>query len=648
VQRRRGDSLQVAASPSRVGAIERLGPVASAAPAPTAFPDEVVLSEGLDRTGAGVYAGAARTDPLGNRVAADSDLTIAVVDLGFGVNLDRRQADGELPPPERLETRAFDPVAGLAGRNAYGNATNHGELVAQTVYDYAPNAKYIFVSYQTPLDFVAAVDWLVQRRPDIVVHSNSFIEGPFDGTSPAAQAVNRAAGAGILWFNSAGNYASRHWAGGWNDPDGDGVHDWPSDTEGQVFYRAARKPITFAVSWAAPAGASEPVDLDIAHERLVNGSDWTPVATSAERQSAGAPPSERITGHLPAEEGFFRLVVRRVSGPAPSRMTVFSREIPLHLMGGSPVGSTPTPGDATGAISVGAVDWRGDAPKAYSSQGPTWDGRLKPDIVAPTDTRVSAGDRRRQVGGTSNSAPNAAGAAAILLATLRRQGIAANSDTIRALLVGNALDLGEPGPDMAYGAGRVRIHAKAPRVVRLDPKPKSAVRRVVKLTFRPVSKARLTRWTLEVDGKRIGGRRRLENPSARLDTRRLEDGWHLVKVAAADWPGNLGVREFGLRVDNTRPRVAIGRARVRARSSGTGVASLPLRVDDRGTTGRMLATVSVTRRDGTASRTRRIRVTSGRSKAVGLGRLRRGNYIVVVTATDPAGNERTARRNLTV
>jgi len=650
VQRRAGDRLQVAAAPARAASLARLAPVASATRAATAFPDEAVTSEGLDRTGASVYFPLA-TRPFQGGLSSDGRLTIAVVDLGFGVNIARRQADGELPPPERLETRAFDPVAGLAGRNAYGNATNHGELVAQTVYDYAPNASYIFVSYQTPMDFVAAADWLVQRRPDIVVHSNSFIEGPFDGTSPAAQAVDRAAANGIAWFNSAGNYALRHWSGAWNDPEADGVHNWPPP-EGWVFYRPARRPITFAVSWTDAPGDTTPVDLDIALERLGPAGEWTPVAASEARQSAGAPRSERITGYLPPAEGFFRLSVRRVSGPVPGRMTMFSREIPLGPMGGSQVGSVPTPGDAPGAIAVGAVDWRGDAPKGYSSQGPTWDGRLKPDIVAPTDTRVSAGERARSVGGTSNSAPNAAGAAAVMLATLRRQGAEVNGDILRRVLTENALDLGAPGPDMAYGAGRVRVYARPPRVVRVAPKALSSVRRVVDLTFTPVSKARLTRWRLYVDDERIGGVRKLDSPSARLDTRRLRDGWHLVRIDASDWPGNEGSREWAIRVDNTRPRISLGAARASAPRGAAGVRTrqveVPVRARDRGTTGRLVVRMVVRRQDGTTVRRRSVRVSATRPDTVALGRLGRGAYRVDATVIDRAGNKRMTNREIRI
>ena len=263
------------------------------AAAPAAFADEA-LSQGVERSGA---------DVLGRVAGGGAGLTIAVLDLGFGQNIATLQAKNELPPPGRLEMLSFDAASGLAGTNAYGNRTNHGELVAQTVYDYAPNARYLFVNYHTEADFIAATDAVTARRPDIVVHSNSFIEGPFDGTSAAAQAVDRAAAAGILWFNSAGNYAQLHWSGPWADADARRHDlDWPNG-DSWTFARGAGQPITFALSWTSPAGGP-PTDLDLALERLEAGRHlerrWP---LSDDRQSEGAPPAERITGYSPPADG---------------------------------------------------------------------------------------------------------------------------------------------------------------------------------------------------------------------------------------------------------------------------------------------------------------------------------------------------------
>ena len=206
---------------------------------------------------------------------------------------------------------------------------------------------------------------------------------------------------------------------------------------------------------------------------------------SNDRQSAGAPTAERITGYSPPADGTFRLRAVLTSGPPPEGpLTLFSREIPLADIGGSAVSSLPTPGDAAGAIAVGAVNWRGDGFKAYSSQGPTDDGRLKPEIMAPTDTRLQGPNGLRSVGGTSIAAPNAAGAAAVMLAAARRAGGNPSAAEVRGQLTALAVNLGVPGPDTVFGYGRVRVNAEGPRLGAITPASLASVRGRVTVTFK--------------------------------------------------------------------------------------------------------------------------------------------------------------------
>ncbi|WP_217923206.1 S8 family serine peptidase [Miltoncostaea oceani] len=649
VQRRDGRRLQVVADPARARALAALPGVAVARPATASFGDDVAVSQGLERSGA---------DVLGRVSGGGAGLTIAVLDLGFGQNLARMQALGELPPAARLETLSFDTASGLAGRNAYGNRTNHGEIVAQTVYDYAPEARYLLVNYHSEADFAAATDALIARRPDIVVHSNSFIEGPFDGTSPAARAVDRAAAAGILWFNSAGNYAQLHWSGPWADVDGDADLDWPNG-DAWTFTRAAGNPITFALSWTSPPGGT-PTDIDMVVERLDASGAWIPVAGSGDRQSDGAPTAERIVGYSPPADAVFRLRAVRVSGPPPAGdLTLFSREIPLRDIGGTVEDSIPTPGDAAGAIAVGAVDWRGNARKSYSSQGPSDDGRLKPDLVAPTDTRVMGAEGFRAVGGTSNAAPNAAGAAAVLLAAERRAGRAPTASEIRSALTSGALDLGVPGPDGVFGNGRVRVGLTPPRVARQQPRPLAAVRGRVPVRFTALSRSRVSTWTLAVDGVPAVRRPQTYPRGITIDTRRLADGWHLLQVEARDFPGNVGVSSWSVRVDNTRPRLVVRRVVVRrvrpARVPGRGpdrvrrgAVRLVAAVDDPGSTGRLPATLKVTDARRRAVVTRTIAVGRGPVVAIPVGILPAGRYVVRLDLRDRAGNPAVATRRVVV
>ena len=460
--------------------------------------------------------------------------------------------------------------------------------------------------------------------------------------------MDRAAAAGILWFNSAGNYAQRHWSGEWTDADADADLDWPNG-DAWSFERGAGLPITFALSWTSPPGGPA-TDIDLILERQDPAGTWTPAIGSSDRQSAGAPPAERIVGYTSPVGGVFRLRAVLGSGPPPEGpLTLFSREIAVTDIGGTAVSSTPTPGDAAGAVAVGAVDWRGDRFKGYSSQGPSDDGRLKPDLVAPTDTRLMGPNGLRSVGGTSIAAPNAAGAAAVLLAAERRAGRFPSAGEIRGQLGALAVNLGTPGPDAIFGAGRVRVSIDAPRMAALEPAPFSSIRGKVTVRFKALSRSKVTQWALRLDGTPAVRRAQTYPRGIGVDTRRLPDGWHALAIQAKDFPGNVGLREWAVKVDNTRPRLVVRSVRlVRARRAlsepGPRRARLgarrPMRmvvaVADAGTTGALTARIELRTASGRFVSLRSAKVKPGPLRTIALGRLARGRYRArIICATGP-------------
>ncbi|HYN21497.1 MAG TPA: S8 family serine peptidase, partial [Thermoanaerobaculia bacterium] len=107
--------------------------------------------------------------------------------------------------------------------------------------------------------------------------------------------------------------------------------------------------------------------------------------------------------------------------------------------------SITDPGNAELVITVGAT--HRSRPHTYgvsffSSRGPTGDGRIKPDLVAPGEkiTAPLPGGTFGLKDGTSMAAPHVSGAAALLMA--RHNELVSRPARIKQILCSTATDLG--------------------------------------------------------------------------------------------------------------------------------------------------------------------------------------------------------------
>ena len=196
----------------------------------------------------------------------------------------------------------------------------------------------------------------------------------------------------------------------------------------------------------------------------------------------------------------FRVRIQLVAGSPPSGpVTLYAREDDIVSWSGSTARSVPTPADAAGSISIAAVDWRSNSLVRYSSRGPTADGRLKPDLAAPTGTSLAtpAGDPR-DVGGNVDRRTQ----------RRRRRGGGAGDDArLRPAADGRRVPgdprgrrrrPGDPGPDNTFGAGRIRVDVEPPVLRPVVAVPTSAVRGIVRLGVEATDAGRVATWTLLV------------------------------------------------------------------------------------------------------------------------------------------------------
>lgn len=136
----------------------------------------------------------------------------------------------------------------------------------------------------------------------------------------------------------------------------------------------------------------------------------------------------------------------------------------------------PMDGNAKNILTVGAINGTEVLPtkptdiimSAYSSWGPTDDGRIKPDIVGVGDgilsSSTSADDAYSSLSGTSVATPNVAGSLLLLQEFYARQtyGFTMRASTLKGLVLHTANEAGKSqGPDYQFGWGLLNTERAA-------------------------------------------------------------------------------------------------------------------------------------------------------------------------------------------
>jgi Subtilase family/Putative metal-binding motif len=372
------------------------------------------------------------------RGAGGKGLKIAVLDVGFETWAAAKAA-GELPV-----TFGTPP----------GNGSTHGTSVAEVIADLAPEATLLPVLASTRAQLEQFIKQLSGSGVSVINRSLSSIGGGFgDGTGYWCERAKEVKAAGALWVNSAGNYAvGKSYRAAFLDSDSDGWHEFAAGDEQNSFTVNSTARIRFQLDWDDWPATSQDLDLYLYRWDTATKA-WIVAAKSTNAQTGSQEPREFVSVSKPVK-GSYALGVHRKAGtkPVALRLLVISGAITLQFAHAA--GSLNTASSCADILAVGAIPyWQyATGPQNPSSSlGPTWDGRIKPDIAAPTKVATSP---KSDFGGTSAAAPHVAGAVALLISATGQGALAAGQ-----LAIKDAVPMGSPTPNNVYGAGRLRLDA---------------------------------------------------------------------------------------------------------------------------------------------------------------------------------------------
>jgi subtilisin family serine protease len=367
------------------------------------------------------------------------NVKIAIIDLGFA-GLSRALDSKVIKREVIVDTQDYTGEGLEVG-------TAHGTGVAEIVHAMAPQAWLYLKKVADEIDLSNAVDDAIAQGVQIINYSVGVANANFgDGTGIVAAIVDRARAHGILWVNAAGNHAQSHWMGPFSDRNFNNWLEFAPGREELLVKVDFPGSIQLYLTWDDWPRTAQDFDLFLydAQGRLV--------ASSQNYQTGFEEPTEQIE-YVAWAPGVYRarVLARRVFR-TNIRLKIFNlSQQPIEP--NVPAGSILTPADARGAFAVGAISvrsWKDGPQEPFSSQGPTSDGRIKPDIAGPDGVSSFT---LTYFSGTSASAPHVAGAAALLLS----QHPEWTADQLESALEAQAVDLGEPGKDNIYGAGRLDL-----------------------------------------------------------------------------------------------------------------------------------------------------------------------------------------------
>lgn len=365
------------------------------------------------------------------------NMKIGLIDVGFK---DYQQFKDYLPPGFTYKdfTSYYGP-----------NTSIHGVASAIVLHQVAPAAQILAAPVDSWDGFCNALDWLAVTNKVRVVATvigwNGF--GRDDGSGQLDGCIDQARAAGTLVVVAAGNDAFSHYGGMLNPHNG--YHQFPNGTDRMRITTRGGDAVEVVLNW--DDWEDRPViDLDL----YILDASGKIIASSRNVQAAGKPPWEYLK--FPNKPGStYYVQVKLNKAPRNVKLNIHVANAGAYLEFPVVAASLAVPGDAKGALTVAATEWDTDKLADYSGQGPTADGRIKPDISGPTDVvnPAYAQEESRTFSGTSAATPHVAAAALLTLQAHPEYTAAA----LYTALTQNAKKLGTDAPNNQTGYGRADL-----------------------------------------------------------------------------------------------------------------------------------------------------------------------------------------------
>ncbi len=411
-------------------------PQGTSARLPYPHTTNTVISQGVNLTGAA---------DMQNLSFDGAGVKIGIIDLGFAA-LSTSQAANELPP-----TGAGLNIIDYSGTGTGG--INHGTNVAEIVHDMAPGAELYLAKISTDLELEIAVNDMIASGVQVINHSVGWYAAAFyDGTGPICDITNTAAANGLIWANSAGNARQQHYLGNFTDTDSNLSHEFTTGQNYNTINVTSGNTYTLVLNW--DAYPSTTVDYNLYLYNADPAAGGSIVAASTNAQSGKGrfrfpAPYEAISYTATTTGTLYIVVTKKDSATANLPLSLFTLQGSLGTQ--TKNSSLTQPADCASVLTVGATNLS-DLPEYFSSEGPTVDGRNKPEISGP-DRNVTS--LSASFAGTSSSSPHVAGA----VAQLMQQNPGLNKTQIQNLLTSTSHDVNTAGFDYRTGYGRFSLDA---------------------------------------------------------------------------------------------------------------------------------------------------------------------------------------------